>query len=254
MNRSITHKKEPSSVGLKSRISSISSETVKSTKPQRKGDELESFHGRRRALKEFYKLQKEQLKQMETKVGAAEEANKSSMKEEEQQNEEDNRKLVLTVDNFDEYVKKVDFIRLLKEEDEILEELGNNQSEIKSIIYNNYYELIKINEILMNMKRNDDEDGGNEIKSVETNLNNVKKSLGTLKEVDLGALEETKRDKIDRKVVEDMCKGINRMILGRGGKEIVDGIDGVLPELSGESLILQMNEVKERRADKKMSR
>lgn len=262
----IAHKREPTGSLLKQRISSISSDTIgQTTDENKKARVIEKKDGsikkkqspedrsksRRKALRDFYKLRDQQQRMLNDNV-------ENTSKEKPQTNgkepvsEEHLKSLELTPETFDEYVSKVDFVQLLLKEDEILEELGNNQSETKSIVYNNYYELIKINDILMSMK----EKSNNAIRSsggkpVKESLLNVKKNLQILEQLDkdiFGSIDESlRKKKNDIEKAQAICHGINRLMLSdQISKDLVQRIDDVLPRLKNESLILQLNELKER--------
>lgn len=206
------------------RISSISSDSLAKERPPE-----DPLQARRKAMREFYKVQNTAPDQLQAP-------------------EEQPTETTLTPQNFDRYVEQQDFITLLKQEDEILEELSNNQSEIKSIIYNNYYELIKINDMLMNLKERNATAGD----TVEDNLRNVKKSLSSLEEIDIDVfgtktIDETELLGKQRQLREQMSTAINRLILNRQiTKEQLSVIEKVLPQLRGESVILEINEIKER--------
>ncbi|ODV96551.1 hypothetical protein PACTADRAFT_32055 [Pachysolen tannophilus NRRL Y-2460] len=127
---------------------------------------------RRRALKEFYKLQqanKQELNNLNTireddgsRNGNGNEngngnnnGNGKAEPDYNSTNDEDSND-ALNLENFDKYVKEKDFRKLLAKENLITEELNINQGEIKSIIYNNYYELIKISNYLESLKKGGD--------------------------------------------------------------------------------------------------
>lgn len=261
----IAHKREPTGSLLKQRISSISSDTIGQTTDEnkkakvieKKDDSMKKMQSpedrsksRRKALRDFYKLRDQQQRMLNDNENVSKEKPQTNGKE--RVSEEHLKPLELTPETFDEYVSKVDFVQLLLKEDEILEELGNNQSETKSIVYNNYYELIKINDILMSMKEKSNNalrsSGG---KPVKESLLNVKKNLQILEQLDkdvFGSIDESlKKQKNDIKKAQAICHGINRLMLSdRISKDLVQRIDNVLPRLKNESLILQLNELKER--------
>ncbi|KAG7703354.1 hypothetical protein KL929_004739 [Ogataea haglerorum] len=179
-----------------------------------------SVSSRRKALKEFYRLQEQGQQQLESaQLGHEETAEKPE----------------LTLENVDEFIRNSDFKKLLETENDITEELNSNQAEIKSIIYNNYYELIKISDVLMELKSWNNEDDG-----VAENLHKIRGKIQSLRAQDLRLLAEPVEVK-----GEKISKSINKLLLdSKIDKKTADAIDDSLPELSGESLLLQMNELK----------
>ncbi|KAG7693644.1 hypothetical protein KL933_004590 [Ogataea haglerorum] len=179
-----------------------------------------SVSSRRKALKEFYRLQEQGQQQLESaQLGHEETAEKPE----------------LTLENVDEFIRNSDFKKLLETENDITEELNSNQAEIKSIIYNNYYELIKISDVLMELKSWNNEDDG-----MAENLHKIRGKIQSLRAQDLRLLAEPVEVK-----GEKISKSINKLLLdSKIDKKTADAIDDSLPELSGESLLLQMNELK----------
>ncbi|ODQ77972.1 hypothetical protein BABINDRAFT_163023 [Babjeviella inositovora NRRL Y-12698] len=102
------------------------SETSSTAKPADTSVKL-STKQRRMALKEFYK---------QAKQGASE-----------TQPVETNNYAQISA-NFDAFVRDSPLKQMLAVQNEITSSLNGNQSEIKSIVYNNYYDLIKLNEFL----------------------------------------------------------------------------------------------------------
>ncbi|KAG7797353.1 hypothetical protein KL944_004838 [Ogataea haglerorum] len=179
-----------------------------------------SVSSRRKALKEFYRLQEQGQQQLESAQLGHEEAAEEPE---------------LTLENVDEFIRNSDFKKLLETENDITEELNSNQAEIKSIIYNNYYELIKISDVLMELKSWNNEDDG-----VAENLHKIRGKIQSLRAQDLRLLAEPVEVK-----GEKISKSINKLLLdSKIDKKTADAIDDSLPELSGESLLLQMNELK----------
>ncbi|ESX01835.1 hypothetical protein KL918_004808 [Ogataea parapolymorpha] len=179
-----------------------------------------SISSRRKALKEFYKLQEQTQQQLEN----------AQLTHEEPAEEPE-----LTLENVDDFIKNSDFKKLLETENEIIEQLNSNQAEIKSIIYNNYYELIKINDVLMDLKSWNSEDDG-----VGENLQKIRSKIQSLRTQDFQLLPEPVEVR-----GEKISKSINKLLLdNKIDKKTADAIDDSLPELSGESLLLQMNELK----------
>ncbi|KAG7876431.1 hypothetical protein KL938_004499 [Ogataea parapolymorpha] len=179
-----------------------------------------SISSRRKALKEFYKLQEQTQQQLEN----------AQLSHEEPAEEPE-----LTLENVDDFIKNSDFKKLLETENEIIEQLNSNQAEIKSIIYNNYYELIKINDVLMDLKSWNSEDDG-----VGENLQKIRSKIQSLRAQDFQLLPEPVEVR-----GEKISKSINKLLLdNKIDKKTADAIDDSLPELSGESLLLQMNELK----------
>ncbi|KAH3667624.1 hypothetical protein OGATHE_003147 [Ogataea polymorpha] len=141
----------------------------------------------------------------------------------------------LTLENVDDFIQNSDFKKLLETENEIIQQLNSNEAEIKSIIYNNYYELIKINDVLMDLKSWNGEDDG-----VGENLQKIRNKIQSLRTQDFQLLPEPVEVR-----GEKVSKSINKLLLdNKIDKKTADAIDDSLPELSGESLLLQMNELK----------
>lgn len=265
----IVHKRNPQGSLLKKRISSISSDSInsqpvnlkssaidKKPKPEPESSPENKAKSRRRALKDFYRLRDKQQKELSriTDTETAEKKQDADTTIEKKRRPSIGRILDLKPDTFDEYVSQVDFIQLLKKEDEILDQLGNDQSEVKSIVYNNYYELIKINDILMNIKDQNEKkiqsSGG---KNVEDDLKTVTNNLESLKKLDQEMMDDyrVKEEEVHTLPSADevlsVCHGINRLILGKNiDDKQISKIEEILPNLKQESLILQLNEIKER--------
>lgn len=256
--------------------SNLPIEKSKGAERSQSGTGVGSSSSRRKALKDFYKLQELQKQELAQvgKEGSDIQKDAEGAKTD-KANEPKETKIppkVLSLDNIDDFLAETDFIKLVEIENEITDALNSNQSEIKSIIYNNYYELIKINDVLKNLiNKNsnsisvvknagkeeffDDNDDDNEIKigedesseSVIDSLNNIKKNIQSLKSVDMSVL--TNSDLNPDKEIEKikMTKQIDNLVLSRRlPKTVVEKVEKILPELKGESIILQMNEIKEK--------
>ncbi|GME66951.1 unnamed protein product [[Candida] boidinii] len=256
--------------------SNLPIEKTKGAERSQSGTGVGSSSSRRKALKDFYKLQelqKQELAQVGKEGSDIQKVNEGAKTD--KANEPKEAKIppkVLSLDNIDDFLAETDFIKLVEIENEITDALNSNQSEIKSIIYNNYYELIKINDVLKNLiNKNsnsisvvknagkeeffDDNDDDNEIKigedesseSVIDSLNNIKKNIQSLKSVDMSVL--TNSDLNPDKEIEKikMTKQIDNLVLSRRlPKPVVEKVEKILPKLKGESIILQMNEIKEK--------
>lgn len=256
--------------------SKLPSENSKGGERSQSSTGVGSSSSRRKALKDFYKLQELQKQEL-AQVGkegsdVQESAQGAKINQASEPKEINTPPKVLSLDNIDEFLAETDFIKLVEIENEITDALNSNQSEIKSIIYNNYYELIKINDVLKNLiNKNsnsisvvknagkeeffDDNDDENDIKigedesseSVIDSLNNIKRNIQSLKSVDMSIL--TKSDLHSDKETEKikMTKQIDDLVLSkRLPKSTVEKVEQILPELKGESIILQMNEIKEK--------
>lgn len=125
---------------------------------------------RRNALREFYKIQQANQDHL-SKAG---EGSKDVIDEPAEPQKDE-----LTLHTLDEFLKTHDIEDIVAKENEINEALNTNQNEIKSIIYNNYYELIKINRVLASLK---DSVHGSSNDALE-DLNSIKQKLGGLQGV-----------------------------------------------------------------------
>lgn len=147
-------------------------------------------NSRRKLLKEFYKLQESNKKDLEKL-----DLTQTPQPETDLEDRDDE----LTLESFDEFVKSQDFKTLILKENSITEQLNSNQGEIKSIVYNNYYEFIKISNYLELLEKGSGR---------ETNTDNVEEDNDNDNEFTIGADDEDDRDsslKILLKIRQDIA-------------------------------------------------
>ncbi|CDK28727.1 unnamed protein product [Kuraishia capsulata CBS 1993] len=200
---------------------------------------------RRQALKEFYKLQESQKQRLQELAEERAEAQPVQPTEIQQAttDEPDDGPNTDTkepsLEDFEEFVKSSEFKTLLKVENKICEELNSNQSEIKSIIYNNYYELIKINDVLLNMKKRNEGTTDGDSDDVISNLSKIKSRVVELRGMDMNVIPS---GSAKNKSLQKSLGGV--LVAPRIPRDSLKTIEDMLPDLNGESLILQMNELK----------
>ncbi|PSK40793.1 hypothetical protein C7M61_000448 [Candidozyma pseudohaemuli] len=140
---------------LGSRLPRISTQSISSSAPESPSAPSTPTLGgsrkvssRRKALQDFYKLHQEKAE------GSNEApATPSEPKEEEEKTTEE---ATLTEDlddpsNIEEFIKTASASQLLKVRNKASGKLNFHDSEKKSIIYDNYYELIKLNQVLSDL-------------------------------------------------------------------------------------------------------
>ncbi|CAH6718999.1 hypothetical protein CLIB1444_01S19218 [[Candida] jaroonii] len=117
-----------------------------SNSPVIKNDSTRKVSSRRKALQEFYHLQKQQNQEVPT-IEVQSEAPQTT-----------DRKQSITngidfddAESFKAYVKNTPIEDILKLRNTITGDLNSHDSEKKAIIYDNYYELIKLNDTLKNI-------------------------------------------------------------------------------------------------------
>lgn len=158
--------------------------TTRSNEPPHRNniESLEAIKAQRDALKNFYKL-KEQITSENSPVKV---------------HPEDQSKIFTgnidpnTIGDIKQFINEEHYLNILKLENEVLDRLSNSKSEIKSIIYNNYYELIKINNVLEELLKPKDDDIY--FDTIKANLDTVKSNLTKLRSVDLDILGDLQKD------------------------------------------------------------
>lgn len=89
----------------------------------------------------------------------------------------------IEIEDLDEFVKTEPYQNIIKAEVEALDSLNSSKSEIKSIIYNNYYELIKINNVLEDLVR--PQEGEVQFEKMNENLDTIRKNIDKIKAADI---------------------------------------------------------------------
>lgn len=82
------------------------------------------------------------------------------------------------IEDIEEFINTESYINILKTEDKVLDKLNSAKSDIKSIIYNNYYELIKINSVLEGLILPNDnsvhlDNISNNLTTIRSNIKNI---------------------------------------------------------------------------------
>lgn len=82
------------------------------------------------------------------------------------------------IEDIEEFINTESYINILKTEDKVLDKLNSAKSDIKSIIYNNYYELIKINSVLESLILPNDnsvhlDNISNNLTTIRSNIKNI---------------------------------------------------------------------------------
>lgn len=161
------------------------------TSEQRKSA-LDRIKEQRAALKNFYKLKEE---------------NEKEDKQAESDGEFGGSKIPLihknsssfsiggidpsSIDDMEDFIANESYMNILKVENRVLDKLNSAKSEIKSTIYNNYYELIKINNVLGDLLRPNDSEVYSD--TITDNLNTIRDNMQKIKSLDIdifGDLED----------------------------------------------------------------
>lgn len=141
---------------------------------------LEAIKAQRDALKNFYKL-KEQAQAPQSQVKThPHDASSVYVGDIDPSQIKDIKK----------FINEESYLNILKVENEVLDRLSNSKSEIKSIIYNNYYELIKINNVLEELLK--PKDGKIYFDQIKTNLDSVRSNMEKLKSTNLDIFGDLK--------------------------------------------------------------
>lgn len=179
---------------------------------------------RRNALREFYKIQQANQQHLE-KAG---EVPKEELEESTQPDKDE-----LTLKTLDGFLKTHDIEDIVAKENEINEVLNANQNEIKSIIYNNYYELIKINHLLASLKD-----------SVHGSSNDALEDLSCIKKK-LGGLQGMNWDiELNSKQPSNLTIASEASSLMSKGKADVKGDFDSFIESQSKSMASQLNDLK----------
>lgn len=141
---------------------------------------MEAIKAQRDALKNFYKL-KEQAQAPQSQVKThPHDASSVYVGDIDPSQIKDIKK----------FINEESYLNILKVENEVLDRLSNSKSEIKSIIYNNYYELIKINNVLEELLK--PKDGKIYFDQIKTNLDSVRSNMEKLKSTNLDIFGDLK--------------------------------------------------------------
>jgi hypothetical protein len=87
------------------------------------------------------------------------------------------------IEDVNDFISTEPYLNILKMENKVLDKLNSSKSEIKSIIYNNYYELIKINTILDDLLTPHDDNVY--LESISDNLATIRAKMEKVKSLDL---------------------------------------------------------------------
>lgn len=87
------------------------------------------------------------------------------------------------IEDVNEFITTESYVNILKMENKVLDKLNSSKSEIKSIIYNNYYELIKINTILEGLLT--PREDNSHLESISDNLAMIRENMEKSKSIDL---------------------------------------------------------------------
>ncbi|ANZ77373.1 BA75_04624T0 [Komagataella pastoris] len=218
-------------------------------------------NNRRKALKEFYKLRDAKQKESEaqqsdqtTTRNNSEDVNNEALSPD---TTTENEKVPVldenfTEETFDTFLKNADIGQLVNQYNVISEDLNNTKAEVKSIIYNNYYELIKINDVLENVRKletvttdTDSLDSKQESTLIIDSLNSIRSNIQLLKDRYKGF--SITIDENEKKKSEMAHDNLTRLISGdKLTDEDIRKIDEVLPKINKEALLLQLNEIKDK--------
>lgn len=139
----MSHSRTPS---LNSNLAGAAGEQISYKKGARIKSELSEK--RRNALKEYYKLKELEAKKRSS--GAGDGAKTASRQDALRDNDSDDTdNLQAPIEEID--INSQDFSDILKKTNKITTSINFINSNIKNIVYNNYYELIKLNEFLKSL-------------------------------------------------------------------------------------------------------
>lgn len=158
------------------------SNTSESTTPETTKSALDAIKEQREALKNFYKLQ--QQKRDDDEIPQVQQ-NSSSFT----LNDIDPP----DIEDIDEFIAREPYLNILKVENKVLDRLNSSKSEIQSIIYNNYYELIKINNVLEDLTK--PIDGKVYLESINDNLDTIRSNLAKIKSADIDIFDDINKSK-----------------------------------------------------------
>ena len=100
-----------------------------------------------------------------------------------------------SINDMEEFIANESYMNILKVENRVLDKLNSAKSEIKSTIYNNYYELIKINNVLGDLLKPNDSEVYSD--TITENLNTIRDNIQKIKSLDIdifGDLEGQKAE------------------------------------------------------------
>lgn len=101
----------------------------------------------------------------------------------------------LSIEDLDAFIATESYLNILKVENKVLDKLNSAKSEIKSTIYNNYYELIKINNVLADLLHpmGNDNEQNSESETISDNLNTIRTNIVKMKSLDMDIFDDVKK-------------------------------------------------------------
>lgn len=98
----------------------------------------------------------------------------------------------VSIEDLDEFIATESYLNILKVENKVLDKLNSAKSEIKSTIYNNYYELIKINNVLADLlhPKGIDAEQNSESETIRGNLNTIRTNIVKMKSLDMDIFDD----------------------------------------------------------------
>lgn len=93
-----------------------------------------------------------------------------------------------SIEDMDEFISTESYTDILQVENKVLDKLNSAKSEIKSTIYNNYYELIKINNVLADLLKPGDSDIYPD--SITDNLNTIRDNMKKIKSLNIDIFDD----------------------------------------------------------------
>lgn len=93
-----------------------------------------------------------------------------------------------SIKDMDEFISTESYTDILQVENKVLDKLNSAKSEIKSTIYNNYYELIKINNVLGDLLKPSDSDVYPD--SITDNLNTIRDNMQKIESLNIDIFDD----------------------------------------------------------------
>ncbi|KAG0673367.1 hypothetical protein C6P40_003030 [Pichia californica] len=157
---------------------------------------LQTIQEQRAALKNFYNLKKDDKRTGEIPDDVSEDNNLNTSRVSLLHKNSSSNSIggidPESIDDMDEFVATESYINILKVENKVLDKLNSAKSEIKSTIYNNYYELIKINNILGDLIKPNDSDVHAD--TITDNLNTIRENMKKIKSLDIDVFDDMKQE------------------------------------------------------------
>lgn len=146
---------------------------------------LAAIQAQREALKNFYKLNQPQNEEPTT-IPQQEDAKSLTSSHKNSFGDID----PYNTEEVHQFVTDESFYTILKTENRVLDRLNSAKSDIKSIIYNNYYELIKINTVLEDLIL--PKDNNVHLDNIAENLTTIRSNINNISSLNIDIFDDFK--------------------------------------------------------------